>query len=82
MTATAEQAQSDLVRLVSLAQQGEEVVITDHGRAVARLSSVAQPVSSPDRKAWLAQLADPRRKLATGRSGPSIEQLLDEDRGE
>lgn len=82
MTATVEQTQSDLVRLVSLVQQGEEVVITDHGRAVARLSAVVQPGTSPDRRAWLTRLADLRRQLATGKSGPSVEQLLHEDRGE
>jgi antitoxin (DNA-binding transcriptional repressor) of toxin-antitoxin stability system len=37
MTATLEQTQSDLLKLLTLVQQGEEVVITSQGRAVAKL---------------------------------------------
>ena len=50
MTATLEQTQSDLLRLVNLVQQGEEVVITSQGRAVAKLSAVSQSPPSPDRE--------------------------------
>ena len=56
MTATLEQTQSDLPRLVSLVQQGEEVVITSQGRAVAKLSAVPPSAPSADRQAWLARL--------------------------
>ncbi len=82
MTATLEQTQADLLKLVNLVQQGEEVVITSQGRAVARLSAVPHPVPSPDRPAWLAQLAELRKQLSTGKTGPTVEQILDEDRGD
>ena len=80
MTATLEQTQSDLLRLVNLVQQGEEVVITSQGRPVARLCAVQQP--SRNRRAWLARLAELREQVSTGKTGPTVEQLLDEDRGD
>ncbi len=81
MTATVEQTQSDLLRLVNLVQQGEEVVITSQGRAVARLSAVPPSAPSPNRQAWLTRLAELRAQLSTGKSGPTVDQILDEDRG-
>ena len=82
MTATLEQTQSDLLKLVNLVQQGEEVVITSQGRAVAKLSAVPQSAPSPNRQAWLARLAELREQLSTGKTGPTMEQILDEDRTE
>jgi antitoxin (DNA-binding transcriptional repressor) of toxin-antitoxin stability system len=82
MTATLEQTQSDLLMLINLVQQVEEVVITNHGRAVAKLSAVPQSTPSPNRQAWLARLAELREQLSTGRNGPTVEQILEEDRSE
>ncbi len=84
MTATLEQTQADLLKLVNLVQQGEEVVITSQGRAVAKLSAVSPTpsVPAPDRQAWLARLWQLREQLSTGKTGPTLEQLLDEDRGD
>lgn len=82
MTATLEQTQSDLLKLVSLVQQGEEVVITSQGRAVARLSAVTPDVPTPNRQVWLARLAELRGRLSTGKQGASVDQILDEDRGD
>lgn len=82
MTATLEQTQSDLPRLIDLAQRGEEVVITREGRAVARLTGVPPPRTAAERQAWLAKLADLRVRLTTGKCGPTVEQVLDEDRGD
>ena len=82
MTATLEQTQSDLLKLVNLVQQGEEVVITSQGRAVAKLSPVPSTTPSPNRQAWLARLADLRQQLSPGKTGPTVEQILDEDRGD
>jgi antitoxin (DNA-binding transcriptional repressor) of toxin-antitoxin stability system len=56
MTATLEQTQSDLPRLVNLVQHGEEVVITSQGRAVAKLSAIPQSAPSASREARLARL--------------------------
>ena len=80
MTATLEQMQSDLARLVELVQQGEEVLITNHGRAVAKLSAVPPNAPPPNRQAWLARLAELRARLSTGKTGCTVEQILDEDR--
>ena len=56
MTATLEQTQSDLLKLVNLVQHGEEVVITSQGRAVAKLSAVPQmrlrPTGEPGWRGW------------------------------
>ena len=82
MTATLEQTQSELFRLITLAQRGEEVVITSHGHPVAKLTGLPQPRTATDRRAWLARLAALRERLATGKTGPTVEQLLDEDRGD
>ncbi len=82
MTATLEQIQSDLLNLLRLVQQGEEVVITSQGRAVAKLSAMPQSAPSPNRQAWLARLAELREQLSTGKSGSTLEQILDEDRGD
>ena len=82
MTVTLEQIQSDLLRLVNLVQQGEEVVITSDGHAVAKLSAVPPSALTPNRQAWLARLADLRAQLSTGKTGPTVEQILDEDRGD
>jgi prevent-host-death family protein len=81
MTATLEQTQADLLKLLGLVQQGEEVVITSQGRPVAKLTGLPQAGPTPNRQAWLAKLAQLRQQLSTGKAGPSIEQLLDEDRG-
>ena len=81
MTATLEQTQADLLKLLGMVQQGEEVVITNQGRPVAKLTGVPQTGHTPNRQAWLAKLAQLRQQLSTGKTGPTIEQLLDEDRG-
>src|SRR5687768_3599279 len=78
MTATWEQMQSELPRLLDLVQQGEEVVITRQGRIVARLTGVPQVQPPRDRKAWLAKLARLRESTATGKTGPSTEEILDD----
>ena len=82
MTATLEQTQSDLLKLVHLVQQGEEVVITNQGRPVAKLSALPQSMPAASRQAWLARLAELREQLSTGNAGATVEQILDEDRGD
>ena len=82
MTATLEHTQSNLPWLVTLVQRGEDVLITDEGCAVARLSAVKAAPQTPDRQAWLARLAGLREQLATGKPGATVEQMLDEDRGD
>jgi prevent-host-death family protein len=81
MTATLEQTQADLLKLLGMVQQGEEVVITSQGRPVAKLTGVPQANPSPNRQAWLARLAQLCQRLSTGKTGLTVEQILDEDRG-
>ena len=78
---TLEQAQADLLKLLGVAQQGEEVVITSQGRPVARLTGVPPTTPSLNRQTWLAGLAQLRERLSTGKTGLTVEQILDEDRG-
>jgi prevent-host-death family protein len=82
MTATLEQTQADLLKLLGMVQQGEEVVITSEGRPVARLTGMPQSTSSPDRRAWLAKLARLRESTAAGKTMPTTEVILDDLRSE
>jgi antitoxin (DNA-binding transcriptional repressor) of toxin-antitoxin stability system len=82
MTATLEQTQADLPKLLGLVQQGEEVLITSQGRLVAKLTGVPQPNPLPNRQEWLATLAELRQQVATGKPGLAVQQILDEDRGD
>lgn len=82
MTATLEQTRTDLLRLIELVQKGEEIVIVSQGRALAKLTAVVPERPPPNRLAWLATLAELRRRVAAGKTGPTLEQILDEDRGE
>lgn len=82
MTATLEQTQSDLLRLINLAQRGEEVVITSQGQPIAKLTGLPQPRTAADRRAWLAKLARLRTATATGKSIPTTEQILEDLRAE
>jgi prevent-host-death family protein len=81
MTATLEQTQADLLKLLGMVQQGEDVVITNQGRPVAKLTAVPRANPSLNRQAWLARLAQLRQRLSTGKTGLTVEQILDEDRG-
>jgi prevent-host-death family protein len=71
-----------LPKLLGMVQRGEEVVITNQGRPVARLTGVPQTVPSPDRQAWLAKLARLRESTATGKTVPGTEEILDDLRSE
>ncbi|MEY2880298.1 MAG: hypothetical protein RLZZ15_2678 [Verrucomicrobiota bacterium] len=85
MTATLEQNQTDLAHLLGRVRAGDEVVITQQGRPVARLTGVppaARVLSDEERGRWLAELAELRRQGYTGKAGPSVETILDELREE
>ena len=82
MTATLEQTQADLLRLIGVAQRGEEVVIVNEGQPVAKLTAVPPTLPTPNRQAWLAKLRDLREANATGKTGPTVEEILAEDRGD
>jgi antitoxin (DNA-binding transcriptional repressor) of toxin-antitoxin stability system len=82
MTATLEQIQADLLKLLGMVQQGEEVVIPSQGRPVARLTGMPQTTPSLDRKAWLAKLARLRESTVTGKILPTTEEILNDLRSE
>ncbi|MDO8671757.1 MAG: type II toxin-antitoxin system prevent-host-death family antitoxin, partial [Dehalococcoidia bacterium] len=87
MTTTLSQTQADLPRLVELANQGEDVVITVGGTPKARLTRVDGPSvngsrTPVDMSAWLDELNELRRKYSTGKPGPIVEQILEEDRAD
>jgi antitoxin (DNA-binding transcriptional repressor) of toxin-antitoxin stability system len=86
MTTTLTQSQAELPRLVELASRGEDVVIVVDGKPKARLTRADAPrpvvFSENERQMWLAELADLRNRLTTGRTAPAAEQLIEEDRAD
>ncbi len=87
MIATLSRSQADLPRLVELASQGEDVVITVEGQPKARLTraeTVVRPrqLSQEEKEQWLAELAELRRSVSTGKQGLTVDQILDEDRAD
>jgi antitoxin (DNA-binding transcriptional repressor) of toxin-antitoxin stability system len=82
MTATVEQTQSDLARLIRLAIEGEEIVITDSGLAIAKIVGLHAKESAPDRKKWLESLRELRNSTNTGKPGKSSDEILAEDRAD
>jgi prevent-host-death family protein len=84
MTATLTESQADLQRLVELASRGEDVLITVDGKPKAKLTStgVSPPAKLLDMASWLKDLEELRLKYHTGKTGPTIEQILEEDRAE
>jgi prevent-host-death family protein len=87
MTATLSKSQAELPRLVELASQGEDVVITVEGKPKARLTRVEPaPISgsanAEEKSRWLAELAELRNSIGTGRFSPISEELINEDRNE
>ena len=64
-----------LTDLVKRAEQGEEIVLTRHGRAVARLVAIVERPSQADRRAVLNAVREEGRRTAT--PGPSAERSQD-----
>ena len=87
MIATLNQSQAELPKFVELASRGEDVVITVDGQPKAKLTR-ADGTSPPpnsmsvDLSAWLTELADLRRRYSTGKTGLTVEQILEEDRAD
>ena len=81
MIATLSKSQAELPRLVDLASQGEDVVITVEGKPKARLTRAEAPPSPAfDGKKWIAELEELNRHYHTGQNGLTVEQILTEDR--
>jgi antitoxin (DNA-binding transcriptional repressor) of toxin-antitoxin stability system len=82
MTATVEQVGREWMRLLKLAQEGEEVLITRNGKTIAKLTGVQQQKHERDRQGWLIRLAKLREKTSTGQPSASVEAVLDGLRSE
>ena len=89
MTATLSKSQADLPRLVEIASQGEDVVITVEGKPKARLTRAtvvpgngASPESPEDLTVRVKELASLRDKYRTGKTGLTVEQILEETRAD
>jgi len=87
MTATLSTSQSELPRLVEIASLGEDVVITVEGKPKARLTRVDQrpvdgvtPQSPVDLSVRIQELTSLRDKYHTGKSGLTVDQILQETR--
>jgi antitoxin (DNA-binding transcriptional repressor) of toxin-antitoxin stability system len=86
MTTTLNQGQAEFPRLVELASQGEDVVIIVDGEPKARLTKATplapKPLTSIELRAWMAELDELRARYSTGKSTPTSEQLIEEDRAD
>ena len=82
MIATLRETKAKLSEMVKRAAAGEEVLITVHGKEVAKLVGLPKPARKLDKKTWVAELARLRRKYSTGRVTMTAQQLQDEDRAE
>lgn len=86
MVATLKEGQQNLPRLVEVASNGEDVVITVDGKPRAKLTR-AEPapvpaISRQDQEKWLKELQELREKYATGKQGLTVEQILEQDRAD
>ena len=61
------EAKNKLGQLLDLVERGEEVIITRHGRRVARLAAVKNAVSSDEARAALRRI---RERAEQQRLGP------------
>jgi antitoxin (DNA-binding transcriptional repressor) of toxin-antitoxin stability system len=80
MTATVEQIQRDLSGLIRLAAGGEEIVMTQGGRPVAKLTGIITANSAVEREGWLQSLRLLRQQTATSIKGRSSDEVLNDDR--
>jgi prevent-host-death family protein len=86
MMTTLNQGQAEFPRLVELASQGEDVVITVDGQPKARLTK-ANPIlpkslTPAELQTWMAELEELRARHSTGKSSPTSEDLMAEDRAD
>ena len=68
-------AKGILTDLVRRAEHGEDVVLTRHGRAVARLVAIVEHPSEADRRAVLSAVRAEGREKAT--AGPRADRSQD-----
>ena len=73
------EAKTHLSRIVDRVEQGEEIVLTRHGRPVARIVPMARPGLT---ETEIADLAAELKRLAQGQrlDGLSLRELIEEGR--
>jgi prevent-host-death family protein len=71
------EAKTHLSRLLNEVARGETIVITRHGRPIARLAPI-EGSSRDDRRRAIAQLKELRKGQSLG--GLSLRELIDEGR--
>ena len=84
MVATLSKSQAELPRLVEIASQGEDVVITVEGKPKARLTraEIAPDTGGTDVTVPVQQLAALREEYHTGKTGPTGDQILEKSRAD
>jgi prevent-host-death family protein len=82
MNISVSDAKGLLTELVRRAEHGEDIVLTRHGRAVARLVAVVAHPSQADRRAILnAVRAEGREKALAGPSADRSQDFLYDENG-
>ena len=82
MIVTLRETKAKLSRMVKLAANGEEILITVHGKVEARLTQPVHKRSPGDNRKWVRELAALRRKYSTGKRGRTAEEIISEGREE
>ena len=85
MTTTLQQMLAEPKTLLDLARNGEEVLLTDGGKPVVRLTSVPATPRRPAPgavKAWAERAAAAAAASATGTSGKTADEIIAELRAE
>ena len=80
MVRTLRERKAKLSELVQLASRGEDVLITVRGKVKARLTKADDAAGSAGRRRWVEELRELQASIAGPASGPTIEQILAEDR--
>ena len=81
MTTTLQQMLAEPKALLDLARNGEEVLLTEGGKPVVRLTSVPATPSKPAPgavKAWVERAADEAAASATGKHGKTADEIVAE----
>lgn len=74
-------AKAQLTELIRRAEAGEDIVLTRHGQATARIVPVAKPKLSLDERSHLLReiVARAHAKLTPGPSGKELQDALYDD---
>jgi prevent-host-death family protein len=64
----ASEAKAQLTDFVRRAEEGEEVVLTRHGRPVARLAAISAPISAEEHRRFIAAAPSAKADTSAARS--------------